>query len=442
MRRLYHIIITISLLAMTACSCNKSGGGEGWENYGKIAVTGEATEITGFTAKLSGSFNNAPAAPREVGFEWGYSENALSEVLQSEDIFSGTSGQFSATIVNLAGEKTYYYRAYILVMVDGQGEYHYGKTLTFKTLKENSPGGDNPGGDLPSVKGDQRGWYELPRMDISKQGEYMVSSTNSDEYFAYHLCSGGEKGPNGNTARNYTVCYSGDYHCPVWVAAPRHRMYKGSTKRTDAYGKDPAIPAGIQYNSKSTGGGCNKGHMLGSAERTSSRPTNMQVFHYSNIAPQLSSGFNTGGGGWNLLEDYVDGLVCADTLYEVVGCYFKQFKDGYGYTVSPKKIAFGGRSDVSMPTMFYYALIRTKKGNTGKALSQCTADELMCVAFVRSHTNSLKGQRPSGREMMSISALEKITGITYFANVPQAPKDKFDPTEWGLSISSGRNCGL
>ena len=92
--------------------------------------------------------------------------------------------------------------------------------------------------------------------------------------------------------------------------------------------------------------------------------------------------------------------------------------------------------------MFYYALIRTKKGNTGKALSQCTADELMCVAFVRSHTNSLKGQRPSGREMMSISALEKITGITYFANVPQAPKDKFDPTEWGLSISSGRNCGL
>ena len=90
---------------MTACSCNKSGGGECWENYGKIAVTGKATEITGFTAKLSGSFNDAPAAPREVGFEWGYSENALSEVLQSEDIFSGTSGQFSAAIVNLAGEK-------------------------------------------------------------------------------------------------------------------------------------------------------------------------------------------------------------------------------------------------------------------------------------------------------------------------------------------------
>ena len=73
--------------------------------------------------------------------------------------------------------------------------------------------------------------------------------------------------------------------------------------------------------------------MLGSAERTSSSATNKQVFYYTNIAPQLSSGFNTGGGGWNLLEDWVDTQVCADTLYEVVGCYFDKYTDAYGYTV-------------------------------------------------------------------------------------------------------------
>ena len=158
----------------------------------------------------------------------------------------------------------------------------------------------------------------------------------------------------------------------------------------------------------------------------------MDVFYYPNIAPQLSAGFNTGGGGWNNLEDWVDGQVCSDTLYIVIGCYFDKFTDGYGYTVNPSVISFGGRTDVAMPTMFYYILLRTKSGNSGKALKDCTADEIKCAAFVRSHTNSLKGQKVSSREMMSVSDLEKITGFTYFPNVPNAPKSTFKASEWGL----------
>ena len=113
----------------------------------------------------------------------------------------------------------------------------------------------------------------------------------SNIYYAHHLCAGGEKNAQRNdTARNYTVCYSGKHHCPLWVAAPRHAMYeKKGTDRTDAYGKDPKIPSSVQYNSKSTGGGCNKGHMLGSAERICSAATNRQVFYYTNIALYLTT---------------------------------------------------------------------------------------------------------------------------------------------------------
>ena len=260
----------------------------------------------------------------------------------------------------------------------------------------------------------------------------MVSASDANLYFAYHMCAGGEKGPGGKTARNYTVAYSGKYHCPVWVAAPRHDMYEGGADRTDSYRRDPDIPAGIQYSSKSTGGGCNKGHMLGSAERTSSTATNRDVFYYTNIAPQLSSGFNTGGGGWNILEDWVDGQVCRDTLYVVIGTYFEKYTDGYGNTVSPKTISFGGRSDVAMPTMFYYLLLRTKSGSSGKAVKDCSASELQCAAFVRAHTNNLKGQKVSSKEMMSVSDLEKLTGFTYFPNVPNAPKSSFKASDWGL----------
>ena len=207
-------------------------------------------------------------------------------------------------------------------------------------------------------------------------------------------------------------------------------MYVGNTKRTEAYRPDPDIPSSIQYNSTATGGGCNKGHMLGSAERTSSVNTNRDVFYYTNIAPQLSANFNTGGGRWNVLEDFVDKKVCADTLYEVLGCYFDTYTDAYGETQRPSKISFGGRTDVSMPTMFYYVLLRTKNGNTGKALRDCTADELMCVAFVRSHVNVR--QSVSARELMSVADLEKITGVTYFPNVPNAPKNTFKASDWGL----------
>ena len=292
----------------------------------------------------------------------------------------------------------------------------------------------DPDGPIPTPVPGQSGkygWYELPVISYAQSGSYLVDSNDSDLYYAHHICAGGEKGPGGKKARNYTVCFSAEHHCPVWVAAPRHTMYQSGASRTDAYAKDPSIPSDIQYNSKSTGGGCNKGHMLGSAERLSSTATNKQVFYYSNIAPQYSSTFNTGGGGWNTLEDWVDGQVCSDTLYVVIGAYFDKYTDPQGFTGNPAKISFGGRTDVSRPTMFYYVLMRTKKGNSGKALSQCPTSEIKCAAFVRSHEIA-KGTKVSSKEMMSVSDLEKITGFTYFPNVPQAPKTSFAPSDWGL----------
>jgi len=277
----------------------------------------------------------------------------------------------------------------------------------------------------PIAKPTIAGWAELPEInDADKNG---VDDKDTTIYYAAHSFTLSKK-----KYRNYTVCFSGTKHCPLWVAAPRHDCYEGSTGRTDAYTDDPDIPSDIQYSSKSTGGSCNKGHMLGSAERTVCPEANRQVFYYSNIAPQLSSGFNTGGGGWNILEDWVDGKVCSDTLYVVIGAYFNTFTDGYGETVSPKTISFGGRSDIGFPTMFYYILLRTKSGKSGKAVKNCSASELQCAAFVRSHTNSHKGQKVSSKDLMSVSDLEKITGFTYFVNVPNAPKGTCVASDWGL----------
>ena len=81
--------------------------------------------------------------------------------------------------------------------------------------------------------------------------------------------------------------------------------------------------------------------------------------------------------------------------------------------------------------MFYYVLLRTKSGKSGKALSQCSAGELKCAAFVLCHEVE-KGHEPQAKDMMSVSDLEKLTGFTYFPNVPQAPKSTFSASDWGL----------
>lgn len=296
---------------------------------------------------------------------------------------------------------------------------------------------DNKGGQGDSeVSVYRTGWPELPYTYEKRSGNYTVSSKNSTLYYAHHLCPDVNNAQNTGKARNYTVCFSAEHHCPVWVAAPRVPSDKGSASRTDAYQSDPNIPANIQYNSKSTGGNCNKGHMLGSAERTRTTATNRQVFYYSNIAPQYSSNFNTGGGGWNVLEDWVDTKVCSDTTYVVIGTYFDSYKDKRGYEASPKKIEFGGRSDVSCPTMFYYLILRTKKGNTGKSVMDCSRDELMCAAFVRAHstkwTTNTSQNQVSNKDLMTVEELEELTGFTFFANVPNAPKDSYNASDWGL----------
>jgi DNA/RNA endonuclease G (NUC1) len=446
MRKLRLSLLMAAALAV-AVGCDRAGNES---NVLKVDVTtGLASGVDVSSGLLSGSYAHANAPVREAGFEWGYSATELSEILQSP----ATTTPFSALLDGLGESKTYWYRAYVILQRGGNIQTFYGETLSFTTLKEEDsplppvpetppdtppvtppdtpPGPDNP--DIPQTPGSNViGWYELPLMPLGKTGDYYYNTTDNTQYYAWHMCSGGEKGPGGKTARNYTVCYSGKYHCPLWVAAPRHSMYVGGSGRNDSYRRDGKIPADIQYNSKSTGGGCNKGHMLGSAERTSSVATNKDVFYYPNIAPQLSEGFNTGGGGWNLLEDWVDDQVCADTLYEVIGCYFDKYTDGYDITVEPKIISYGGRNDVSMPTMFYYILLRTKKGNSGKALKDCPASELKCAAFVRAHSNSLKGKKPSAKEMMSVADLEKITGVTYFPSVPNAPKNTYSASDWGL----------
>ncbi len=267
---------------------------------------------------------------------------------------------------------------------------------------DNTSGDDNTGGGIVTNSGAKHaGWAELP-----------AEENNSDYYYAYHMIPDVGSGK----VRNFAVCYSEELGCPVWVASPMHSYYTAkNTSRSDAYGPDPEIPSGIQVHKRS---GYTRGHMLGSSDRLVSRGANVQAFYYSNIAPQLSSGFNTGGGVWNNLESYCDGQLCSDTLYMVNGCYWENYNKKSSGTV--------------IPTHYYKVLLRTKKGNSGKWVVNCSESELKCVVFMVEHNSSQHQVKPHRGMMMSVAELEEMTGHTFFPNVPNAPKDTYNPSDWGL----------
>lgn len=276
-------------------------------------------------------------------------------------------------------------------------------------------GGDDPGSDdpvtpptppTPTGKTMVSGWAELPET-IEKSGDY---------YYTWHITDA--KYSNGNKARNYSVCYSKDKMCPMWIAAPLHTFYiKGAHGRTDAYKTDP----NFDFTQPGKWSGYSRGHMLASNNRhagvTSSGLVNKQVFYYSNIAPQISN-FNSGDWG------KVDGVMDAqwesrsDTTYAVYGCYWDK--------ANGKEIINGTK----IPTHYYMVMLRAKKG-VNKWVVNCSADELECIAVMMEHKDwtSLPALSTFA---MSVADLEKKTGFVYFGNVPNAPKNTFNASDWGL----------
>ena len=409
MKKRIFILFAGGLAALFgACDSGESEtDGREWFLTPESTVNGTTVELRCATKFGDGVLNDSNA-----GFLYAVTDNEGLGAFETASEVRLEGSTLCATLSGLQAETIYVFYAYAdLGTGRMQSVGSAFRTGDSETLPDPEPDPEGP------TK--YSGWAELP-----------VEVASSELYYAYHICP--DFRVDGHPARNYTVCYSAEHHCPVWVAAPRHACYEvEGTDRTDAYGKDPDIPSDVQYNSKETGGGCNKGHMLGSAERTCTAAVNRQVFYYTNIAPQYSDNFNNGGGAWNNLESFVDGQVCADTTYVVVGTYFETFTDAYGKSCSPATISFGGRSDVTRPSMFYYLLLRSRDGNTGKSVYDLSTEDLQCAAFVLRH-NMEKGHRPQAEDMMSVSELEELTGFTFFANVPNAPKDRCNPSDWGL----------
>ena len=156
-----------------------------------------------------------------------------------------------------------------------------------------------------------------------------------------------------------------------------------------------------------------------------------QTFYATNMTPQHSN-FNQ--NKWGVLEGRVRNMVCSDTLYVVTGAYFEGSHD---LSINSQTTDRAGNV-CPTPTYYYKALLRTKKGNTGKTIDEIgDANQLRAIAFWFTHADTGSDTNITSKDCISVAELEERTGFTFFPMIDDVieaqVKSVAVPSEWGIN---------
>lgn len=295
-------------------------------------------------------------------------------------------------------------------------------------------------------------WAEIPDINVSNSDWRTITHWTTTVVSKKHV-------------RNYTSCYDTRRHCPMWVAYPLHECYREGSGRssTSSWRPDPNLSDEQQsiiyvwsdaypdhqywttnvLTSLGRSDTWTRGHMLMSNYRPGKEEEiNLQTFYSTNIAPQ---GFDAFSAKWLQAEERALNYQCADTLYYVSGCYFAnenwKEKDASNWgSLSPAS------KECIVPTHFYKVLLRTKSGNTGKPVSECTASELKAIAiwFEHAEADPVSGATSDSdkwplteADFCSVAELERRIGneFTFFPDIPSAVKESYSLSDWSELIA-------
>lgn len=260
--------------------------------------------------------------------------------------------------------------------------------------------------------------------------------------------------------RNYTYCYDTKRHCPLWIAHPQHACYEegGRTRpKPEPWAADPNMTQAEQaiiwiwpgdnrdkyVVSESPLYRWGRGHMLASGYRgcgDANNPAeiNVQTFYSCNIAPQGGKVFSSlwQQAEWRIQDKYV----CADTLYCVSGAHFDEgaiaaYDGSWVNTNAQTRGHIDESKPCEVPTHYYKLILRTRNGNTGKAIQECDASELIAVGFWFENgdgTDDSGAATPTldASYLKSVAWIEQQTGFTFFPDVPPSVKQQCNPSDW------------
>lgn len=221
---------------------------------------------------------------------------------------------------------------------------------------------------------------------------------------------------------NFSVEWDCNKRSQRWTCYQMHRGYSGKYSRESDFFFDATNLNSNEYWGEYTRfPGYDRGHICPSGDRTASEEMNAQTFVMTNMQPQYHK-FNsfdkkTGDNGlWvrmeNQLRKWADKLSATDTIFVCKG----------GTIDSEANIITRINGKLIVPKYFYMAILR--KSSFGYA----------GMAFWSDQTKSWRMNETLRSHAISISELEKRTGIDFFCNLPddvEAQVEKtFKPSVW------------
>lgn len=212
------------------------------------------------------------------------------------------------------------------------------------------------------------------------------------------------------THRGYTVSYNCDWKIPNWVAYEiTDYEVDGNEERSDKFVPDPMVPKNLSATTNDyKNSGYDRGHMAPAADMKWDEQAMKESFYLSNICPQLH---NLNAGVWKDLEEQVRDLAAQKgSIYVVCG------------PIVSTDYQTIGENNVAVPSAFFKVLLQKEK------------DKIHTIGFVYENKS---GKRPMSSYARTVDEIEEITGIDFFATLPDEIENKVeaevDFSKWAVS---------
>lgn len=315
--------------------------------------------------------------------------------LYSASALSSGSGSFNAAVGSLDEDRTYYYVAFMEVLVDGAYREVYGGVKSFHTLSAST---------AATLDKD---WLESPESPASLNGMYLVTSRAE---------------MNGRDTRNYSILYDPSRYASLWTAYVLCSGHRGSGSG-GTWVNNPDIPAGKQtscYKAYPSVDGVtyDRGHQIPNADRNGVSGMQAQTYYWTNSTPQLAP-FNQ--GIWQNLEKAVRTVMQAsDSLYVVTGPVYRTV--GGSETVRTFVNSSNDSKVVPIPNYYYKAILKVRRSG-----GQVTAASAIGFWF----THEAHSGENWVNYAVSVDEIERKTGFNFFANLPPPVESSAERnTDW------------
>lgn len=228
-------------------------------------------------------------------------------------------------------------------------------------------------------------WVDIShKIPVSKDLELPVSLIIRQEQIIRH--------------KGYTVSYNKDLKLPNWVSYELTRQeVKGTEKRNDRFTTDPLVEGSIVTNADYARSGYDKGHMAPAADMKWSSTAMKESFYFSNVCPQHPQ---LNRRGWKNLEEKIRDWAIADSAIIII-C-------GPIIERHPKSI---GRNKVTVPGQFF------------KVVLSPFSKPIRAIGFLFNNEQALY---PISSYAVSVDSVENLTGIDFFASLPDEIENKIE----------------